>query len=290
MRGCWVACLILGLCVFASAAWAVDVVVESISGSVELRAGGKTTMAQEGDAVGHGAHVVTGDAVAVRLLYPNGTHLTLSAKTDLEVRNPEVGAPSGALLEGSISVAVPKTVAPALRKFFIKTNTAVMGVRGTEFVVDHDAAANKTELHTLEGSVEVDKTEKNFAAGKLHRVDALHRLVADHRGLGKVGKFDHTGFARGRAERHPLAHGMRETKLRNRDEIAERREQRSDRPEAGKRPETQPGKHEAKDHAGGRAERAKDKAKPGHDRSSQERPGKERREKGEKRERPGRRD
>lgn len=272
MKFWMVACLAL----WSASAWAADVVVESISGtgSVELRSAGKNTIAQEGDSVGSGGHVVTGDAVAVRLLYPNGTHLTLSARTDLEVHSPETGAPSGALLQGSISVAVPKTVAPAQRKFFIKTTSAVMGVRGTEFVVDHDAKTERTELHTTEGSVEVGKTDKDFESGKLARVDALHHLVAEKAGLGPVAKFDHAEFAKHRAERHALAHALQATKLRSKDEIAERRKQH------GGRPGQEADRHKDREH-GKERDHGKDRA---------DRPDRERRDHSEKRERPGRRE
>jgi hypothetical protein len=45
--------------------------------------------------------------------------------------------------------------------FYIRTNSAVMGVRGTEFVVDQGADGT-SNLHTLQGQVAMAKSEKDL--------------------------------------------------------------------------------------------------------------------------------
>ena len=120
----------------------------------------------------------------------------------------------------------PPSSAPAAApplKFFIKTNAAVMGVRGTEFVVDHDDKAG-SEVHTLDGTVDVAANEEDLSAGRGRRVEALQQLRADKRGLGQPTKFERAAFERTRGKRHGIAADLGRRAVRSPEERRARRD------------------------------------------------------------------
>ena len=171
--------------------------------------------------------MVTGEGVAARLLYPDGSQLLLGENSELQIQLPEAGAPMAELQKGSVTAKVTKAATPgAPYKLFIKTNAAVMGVRGTEFVDDHDPAAGKTELHTLEGRVEVGSSREEVGAGKGRGVEADQTLHADRAGVSRVEKFDRVAFIKHRQERHPHAHRLDRRVVRSFDELCKRRSER----------------------------------------------------------------
>ncbi len=240
-------------------------VLEAVSGSdgCKLIRAGKTEAADEGDELQTGDRVQVGAKAAVRILFGDGTHVTLSGGTDAEIARPLAGAAGLVLHKGNLSAHVakppapvaPKAGAPADLRFYIKTNAAVMGVRGTEFVVDHDDASG-TEVHTLHGLVEVAKDDDDLHQGRGQRLRALDRVRADKAGLGKTGRFDKAAFGRERGKHHHLAADLGKKGLRSRDDLRQRvqarQKERADRAGKGMDGKAGPGDGRGRDGASGK--------------------------------------
>jgi hypothetical protein len=61
------------------------------------------------------------------------------------------------VIEGTSRFDVNEKYDGKTTKFEVKTTVAVVGVRGTKFVVSHDSSSNTTVVTTIEGKVEVTK-------------------------------------------------------------------------------------------------------------------------------------
>jgi hypothetical protein len=254
---------------WASSAWAVTE-IEAVSGSggVTVTRAGKSEAADEGDTLQTGDQLAVGPKTAVRVLFGDGSHLTLSEGCAVEFAKPVQGAAGVVLLRGHLQANVAKVAPTAVPnavpqlKFFVKTNAAVMGVRGTEFTVDHDDKGGASDLHTLDGTVEVAGNDDELAQGKGRRVEALQQLRADRKGLGPIQKFERGGFLKHLAQRHERAQELGKRALRNEEERRTRREARHEmrqRLREGRR-EARPGaREERKDERKERIEDRKDK-------------------------------
>ncbi len=241
----------MGMAIAGSPAYAAGPpVLEAVSGAdgCKLVRAGKAEAAEEGDELQTGDRLQVGARAAVRILFGDGTHVTLSSGTDAEIAKPLAGAAGLVLHKGNLNANVAKPPAPVAAKpgtpadlrFYIKTNAAVMGVRGTEFVVDHDDAAG-TEVHTLHGQVEVAQDDDDLHRGRGQRLGAMERLRADKGGVGKAGRFDKVKFGRERGKHHHLAATLGKKGLSGRDDLRARmqarhkeRAERADKDKDGK--------------------------------------------------------
>lgn len=213
-------------CLLAVPAWAGQATLESAVGSVQLQRGGKAAACDEGDELQAGDRLTVGANSAARIVFADGSHVTLSSGADAEIAKPAAGANGVVLRQGNVSAAIAKPAAGAPAgnlKFFVKTNAAVMGVRGTQFVADHSAADNRTDVHTLEGTVDVAKNDDDLHAGKALRLGALEHVRADKAGLGAKAAFDKGAFVAERAKLHAAAAELGKRALRSPDELRAKR-------------------------------------------------------------------
>lgn len=120
------------------------------------KAGTETTVAslqqlQAGD------KVITDDKTVVQLTLPDGTLVRIGINSEyrIESSNSEGGFTAWvfSLARGSIRALVEKGVPRKDAKFRVNTPAGTMGVRGTEFVLEHDVKTNITTLYTVEGKV-----------------------------------------------------------------------------------------------------------------------------------------
>jgi hypothetical protein len=148
-------------------------VIESISGAdtvTIITERGKLEVGV-GAPVRAGQWIKTGDRSAIRLLYPDGTTVVVGRATEYEVLAPSARAAEGAVLhEGYVRASVKQPAqrrdgAPKVR-FLIRARSAVMGVRGTEFVAQSVPGSEVTVLHTLTGAVDIARNERQLLAGK----------------------------------------------------------------------------------------------------------------------------
>lgn len=111
-----------------------------------------------------GSTVITSQRSFVRLLFADNTQLNVGPDTTMKIEQGPAGSASIIdLVGGQIRAKVTKDPlantanGPVKEKMVIKTKTAAMGVRGTDFNVSFNSKNNVTALVTFEGNVAMAK-------------------------------------------------------------------------------------------------------------------------------------
>ncbi len=151
--------------------------IGSIDGtqSLEVKTPGGHKMAKSGDALNSEDIVITGKKVTATVRYPDGSVLVLGQKTELEIKgSSQLAEQTMSFNTGSMRALIRKIARKPGKqlRFMIKTKAAVIGVRGTDFLISADSAATSSKVYTLEGGVEVAQTEAKMAAGETTPVKA----------------------------------------------------------------------------------------------------------------------
>ncbi|HCM38632.1 MAG: hypothetical protein A2Z97_09900 [Bdellovibrionales bacterium GWB1_52_6] len=128
--------------------------------SVELKAGAKL---QSDDLL------QTGPSVSARVIYPDGSIAVIGRSSKFYVvhlpsRQSSNDVQGGELVHGQIRFVVRKSGMMNMRKryrFVVKTRAAVLGVRGTDFVVA-SPVDQRFELHAISGQVDVGLDPKRL--------------------------------------------------------------------------------------------------------------------------------
>ena len=160
----WLALLPAGLALFAPAtARAGDTFrVEALEGErlvIIYSADGGTRPARKGDELKPWDVVQTDRRSAAQIRYPDGTLVQVGRDTKFTLQPSVQGTQENQLEWGQVRAQVAKQEDDLPRpryappRFMIRTKTATMGVRGTDFVAGYDAGSGLTSLHTLEGTV-----------------------------------------------------------------------------------------------------------------------------------------
>ncbi len=177
------------LCLFSlfysQASFAKKVVAEVVlvKGKVtKLNPGAHDAVAvKKGDSLQEDTSVVTGDKSIVRIKYKkDGSIITLGQKGKFvieEVKSEEAGVVS--LLVGKLRSKVKKEEEKKKNKLFIKTRTAAIGVRGTDFYTVYNPQNQVTSLVTFDGEVAMKKFVKK--RGIVDSADAA-KHIADSSG------------------------------------------------------------------------------------------------------------
>ncbi|MFP8777444.1 FecR domain-containing protein [Hydrogenophaga sp. RWCD_12] len=149
----------LALALSASLAWAQAPVAaaadagragtfKQVQGEVRLGKDGTRSAPQSGDAVRSGERIATGRDGAASVVLKDGTVLTLGPNTTADLSQFQYDATTQEgnfaldLLQGSLRVVTGLLAKINPDRFKVKTPTAVVGVRGTDFIVE---AAPKLE-------------------------------------------------------------------------------------------------------------------------------------------------
>ncbi len=137
---------------------AKTVVIQSAEGE---RAAGVGTPLNPGDRI-----KTTGD-VSTRIVYKDRSQLSVGRASEVEVQGNEGGETQWTKLhagqvQGKVTRAAMK---PKSYRYGVRTKSAVMGVRGTDFVVD-SADGQDAKVHTLDGQVDVAQDESSLLSGK----------------------------------------------------------------------------------------------------------------------------
>jgi hypothetical protein len=184
LLGCWMAL-----------AWGSSgPVIESAEGErvVTIRAAdGTARVGTVGSAVEFGDTVKTGPRTSVKVRYPDGSKLLIAPSTEMLVGQGSARSYEYELTRGRVRGLIQKQ-SENKKQFYFKTKAAVMGVRGTDFVMEAAGAAAKTptEVHTLKGVVEVAEDMELLESGQGVRIGAGESIGADTSRLGEVQKFD----------------------------------------------------------------------------------------------------
>jgi hypothetical protein len=149
-------------CLLAQASLAAEVgTVAALQGDAHVERGGAVLSAGVGTPVEQGDVLVTGEGGKLRVVFQDDSVLTLSENSRVVVED-SVFEPAGrtarslfGLLKGKLNAAVSEYYRLRGNAYEVRTETAVAGVRGTEFAVAFDPASERTEVVSIEGTVQV---------------------------------------------------------------------------------------------------------------------------------------
>ncbi|MGK5085667.1 FecR family protein [Bdellovibrionota bacterium FG-1] len=156
----------------AAGAASESVHVESLAGDgvvFAISAEAPPRRLAQGDDVPFWQSVQTSSRSAARIKYPDDSIIIVGRDTKFQVLPKLEGTQFNQLDWGQVRAQIEKETKPdpkAPPRFVIRTKTATMGVRGTEFVAGFDAASGSSQLHTLEGVVEFAKDEGQVMSWK----------------------------------------------------------------------------------------------------------------------------
>jgi ferric-dicitrate binding protein FerR (iron transport regulator) len=141
-----------------SAAWAADsaATLSYVKGEVQVASHGATAPGKAGAALAKGDVIRTGRDSAAMIRLADGSLVKLNTETALEVGQAERGTTELNLRSGAVFSKVAKQ--GARDRFVIRTKTAVMGVRGTQFFTSSGADAD-VWMCVREGKVEVESQQ-----------------------------------------------------------------------------------------------------------------------------------
>lgn len=156
-----------------------------LKGKAYRRLGQRSVLLREGDRVDAGSWIVTAQNGFLKVLLPDHSILSLGPNSEVQMgtgAKPETMSgivndepPSVTLAQGRLRASVPpsKPVAGATGgspagtavnkiKFVVRTRSAVMGVRGTEFQAIYHPANEITSVLTFEGSVAMAQSGRDL--------------------------------------------------------------------------------------------------------------------------------
>ncbi|MFA6238655.1 MAG: FecR family protein [Bacteriovorax sp.] len=105
--------------------------------------------------------IVTGPNSFIKIKFADSSEINVGPESKIvitEMKNDSVGIIS--LLKGKIRTEVQKVSKTNTNRFFIKTRTAAMGVRGTEFQTIYNPENKMTSLLTYKGEVAMAKVDE----------------------------------------------------------------------------------------------------------------------------------
>lgn len=158
----------------ASAAWAEDVgTVAAVDGTAEIGRDGVWTAAVSGAPVAVGDSLRTGQPGGLRVVFRDDSVITLADSCTLVVDDQVFDSGAGGaqslfgLLRGTVKAVVSNYYGTPGSSYEVKTETAVAGVRGTEFVMSFDPDSGKTDVIGIRGVVTVHSTVDPTGPGLL---------------------------------------------------------------------------------------------------------------------------
>ncbi|MFN2375235.1 MAG: FecR domain-containing protein [Candidatus Binatia bacterium] len=157
--------------------------VVSLEGTVEIGRGGAFAAAIVGSPVQSGDTIRTGNPGRARILFADDSVLNLGDDTTLVIDETVFDASKGAastlirLLGGKVRALVSDYYSGGQGTYRIETATAVSGVRGTEFVMSHDASTAFSEVLGLGGTVEVHGTIDRKNRGVLVHANEITEIA-----------------------------------------------------------------------------------------------------------------
>jgi hypothetical protein len=200
---------------------ATPAILENVDGAPAVSvtgADGSPRDVRAGDPLDVGDNLATGPGVAISIAYESGAQVHVSTDSRVQIvddslETGDAKTPTIFLKEGDLRAVVDAggsnyESAPAptasgspaaeLRphKFLIRTATAVMGVRGTDFIVS--TQGGRPSLNTLSGTVEYADDVKSFQGSGMISVGAGHVLGKD-----SAKEFEADSFVKEFNKKHP---------------------------------------------------------------------------------------
>jgi hypothetical protein len=142
--------------------WAEEVgTIAELEGTAEIGQAGIWTMASIGATVAQGDTIRTGRPGRLRVVFRDDSVLTAADGSEITVDEQIIDAHRGvarsvfALVRGKVRALVSEYYSQPGAAYQIQTANAVVGVRGTEFVISFDPTGEATDVVGVEGRVEV---------------------------------------------------------------------------------------------------------------------------------------
>lgn len=169
-----------------------------MKGAVFITKNNKKVPAQNDMWLNQGEKIETGDKSFARLVFVDKTSSNLGPNSELEIKQFEPGKPGLLnIIKGQIRSKVSKDVLNKDKtKLYLKTKTAAMGVRGTDFHIIAGDAGEKTTVLTYEGSVAMVQFNKDTPEPDYQNFEKT--LVKDASVLVTPGRFSSTSEQAGR--------------------------------------------------------------------------------------------
>lgn len=172
MKHLFFLCFIL---IFSDQSWSGTKVAKAtlLRGEVELLTLGKTSKLKKDDWVEDGAVVKTAEKSFVKLMFVDKSSMNIGPNSEMRIEN-FTGKDAGVidLVKGKIRSQVTKDYLQMDKdksKLFIKTQNAVMGIRGTDFMISTNGVNTTAVL--FEGDVKFNNaTRDEMASGKLEDI------------------------------------------------------------------------------------------------------------------------
>ena len=150
----------LGLLVLTSPALAMEATVILVKGTAKT-SGGKVLVLK--DKIPAGETISTESRSFVKLLFKDNSQLNVGPESSVVIEPTKPGEPGLVnLVSGQIRSKVTKDLLKTDQvddKFRVKTKTAAMGVRGTDFQVIYNGENQNTSVITFEGTVTVARPD-----------------------------------------------------------------------------------------------------------------------------------
>lgn len=161
-----------------------------VKGKVIAMTGGKKIVLKRGMWLQEGAVVQTAKRSFTKLLFVDKSSMNVGPESKMKIDSfPKKKAGIITLLKGQIRSKVTKNYMDMKKKdkskLFIKTETAAMGVRGTDFMVSFNPTNKATSLITFEGAVAMAKMPK----GSLNQRNLERAVSAPTAVIVKKGQY-----------------------------------------------------------------------------------------------------
>jgi len=140
--------------------------------------------------------VKTGTFNSASIIYPDRSKIIIAANSEFKIEQPLNETQWNRLYTGSVRGMINKNASQKSDKpkFLVRSKAAVLGVRGTDFIMSMNAVSGEAQVHTLEGTVEVGNSEISVMSGKGTLVNEGNFLEGTRTGLSTTQSFDKTQF------------------------------------------------------------------------------------------------
>lgn len=150
---------------------------------------GKVTALKKNDWIVEGAVIQTGERSFAKMLFIDKSQMSLGPKSQMKITSfPKSKAGIISLMKGQLRSKVSKDYMDINNKnkskLFIKTKTAAMGVRGTDFQVNYNPSNQATSLITFEGAVSMARIDlSGRLPAALSNRKVLEKMVSSKRAV-----------------------------------------------------------------------------------------------------------
>jgi hypothetical protein len=180
--------------------------VAGSAGILVSRARGGSRVAHAGDPLWAGDSFVTPGGVSVKISYEDGSVVLAGPSTQVlmeDVKETLSVSSSQGVIRAIVVPLPPSAPRPKHARFLIRTRSAVMGVRGTDFIVENDAAKLVTEVHELVGVVDVAANEGALSRGQITPLNQGNSLRIIGAQIGTPSQFDRESFLKSFHQQNP---------------------------------------------------------------------------------------